>query len=624
MRILLVALSLALIGSAEAQAQVITQPGGPALCAVRALSYGGAPYEATGSTGCYRFDGVAGDRVRVRLVVTSGSLSPAATTSCGTTTLDDSTCVLATTGRHGITVSGTGSGTYAISIQRLNDPVGCGGTVSYGTVGTLGQLGAAGDSECHRFTAAAGDRVRVTASGQPVTEIVRPDGTTLCVSAGRLTCTVDVPGQHTLLVRGAPPGGYGVSIQRLNDPVGCTPLSANAGPAIATLFAPGVTRCYRLDGQPGTQLRVRVVSAANPATEVLRPNGTDVCGPSHADDVTCSLDVAGPHTIVVAGPTGDFAIEAQRLDAPAGCANRSFGTLPATDSLTAADSDCHRFSATAGDAIRVHIRSTSALDPFTEVASPDGLVRCTPGTADHFTCTTQHTGLHTILVRDGGPGTRSGGYQVAVQRLNDPAGCTSASFGTAPWNVALAAGQTFCTRFDGTSGDIVRARAVTADAAILLTEVIAPDGTSRCGPDGGAALASCRLNATGRHTLLIRDASGARSALVAATLQRLNDPVGCLTVTSGSPAVVGSVAPAEVDCWRVDGDAGDRLRIRTTDRSGDWEPFFELRRPNGRLLGGQGASDATWDLLDTGTHTILVYDDSSGLATGSYDLRVTG
>ena len=73
MRILLAALAVALIASlGEAHAQVTTQPSGPAanFCAPQQLSFGGAPrtgsIASAGGVGCYRFDGVAGDRVRIR------------------------------------------------------------------------------------------------------------------------------------------------------------------------------------------------------------------------------------------------------------------------------------------------------------------------------------------------------------------------------------------------------------------------------------------------------------------------------------------------------------------------------------------------------------------------------
>ena len=125
---------------------------------------------------------------------------------------------------------------HAISIQRLNDPVSCGPALTWGGAAVAGTLTAAGDSACHRFTAAAGDRIRVnpqsaTAGVNPATEVVRPDGTSLCgINSGPLTCTAGVGGTYTLLVRDPLPGGYGVSIQRLSNPVGCTWIGAYNAP----------------------------------------------------------------------------------------------------------------------------------------------------------------------------------------------------------------------------------------------------------------------------------------------------------------------------------------------------------------------------------------------------------
>ena len=118
----------------------------------------------------------------------AGTLDPAVTTgrpgggvSCATTTQNDSTCVLDATGVHSLTVAdaaGTKPGHYAISVQRLNDPVACGQALSFSGNATAESLAVAGDSECHRFSATAGDRVRVnwqaTTSGlNPFVEVVR-------------------------------------------------------------------------------------------------------------------------------------------------------------------------------------------------------------------------------------------------------------------------------------------------------------------------------------------------------------------------------------------------------------------------------------------------------------------
>ena len=388
-----------------------------------------------------------------------------------------------------------------------------------------------------------------------------------------------------------------------------------------------MTRCYRFDGDAGNRLRARVVAtggALEPLTEVLRPDGTTLCSRSLADNVTCALEADGNHTIVVTGSgafaSGDFALEVQRLDSPAGCSTRSFGTLAAGDGLSVADSDCHRFTATAGDRVRVHVRTTSALRPYVEILGPDGIARCISA---EITCPIQQTGPHTILVTDSAPGTRSGGYQVSVQRLNNPIGCTSASFGPSSWHGELDIGQTYCVRFDGAAGDRVRLQANDANPMNLVAEVISPDGTTQCSP-AAADRATCMLDTTGTHTLLIRDSPGDAFGHFWATLQRLDDPVGCTTLTSQVPVSSG-IGLAEVECWRFFGAADERIQIKLDSTWGSFEPGVEIVRPDGTMLsrhgGNTGSYDFFKDLFDTGTHTVLVYDDYSGLLSGTYDLE---
>jgi hypothetical protein len=75
---------------------------------------------------------VAGDRVRVRLIKTSGQAAfnptaevvrPNGTTRCGVTGFDEFTCALDAPGTHTILVedfAGTNTGGYEISIQRID------------------------------------------------------------------------------------------------------------------------------------------------------------------------------------------------------------------------------------------------------------------------------------------------------------------------------------------------------------------------------------------------------------------------------------------------------------------------------------------------------------------------
>ena len=655
MRILLVALVVALLASGEAGAQVTTQPGGPggSFCAPKTLSYGAAPEQATiagaGGVGCYRFDGVAGEKVRIRLIPTGGSLDPAATTArpgggavCPTSTANEITCVLDATGRHSITVAdaaGTKPGHYAISLQRLNDPVGCGSALSFGG-NVAGSLTAAGDSECHRFSATSGDRVRVnlqatTPGLNPAVEVVKPDGSPLCgMIGGPLTCTATVTGTYTLLVRDPLPGGYGVSLQRLQSPVGCTSLVTGYGPHTRFITAAGDMRCFRVHEDSGALLRVRVIPAFGatliPTAEVLRPDGTTRCAATAADDPTCTLDRSGDHTILVrdGGPsgTGGFTIALQRLDAPSGCAAHALGTLPASNLLSPGDVECHRFDAEAGDVVRIRVRArgaTPSLRPAFELIRPGGAPGCSA--ADERSCLITSTGTYTVLVRDQSPGNRTGSYELSVQRLNDPVGCAAGAFGPDAEPGELAGGETGCVRFEGAAGDRIRFRSVAVHAMDLVAEVVRPDGTTWCSRTAAASL-TCELTSTGTHTILVRDATGERFGQHWWSIQRLDDPVGCMTLNSGLPPMVGSVGVAAMPCWRFVGEVDEHVRVLVTDRWGEWKPYFEVVRPEGQTLGAvtgtATAFDSGWTLKDTGTHTVLLRDGDRGYDTGQYAIEL--
>ncbi len=122
----------------------------------------------------------------------------------------ETTCLLDAAGPHRVIVtdsSGLQTGGYRLVVERFPAPVGCAG-LAFGAPETAA-LADAGAVVCRRLTGlAAGDRVRLRSiflSGtvNPLTEVLRPDGTTACSStfADELTCTADVAGVYTVLVR---------------------------------------------------------------------------------------------------------------------------------------------------------------------------------------------------------------------------------------------------------------------------------------------------------------------------------------------------------------------------------------------------------------------------------------
>jgi len=107
---------------------------------------------------------------------------------------------------------GTDVGSYAISVQRLNRPIGC-RALSSGAV-IVGSIAAPGEMDCYMVAAVAGDRVRirlVDVSGSSVTreETLRPSETALCgpTTTDDVTCVNDATGHLTIIVEDAHQNG---------------------------------------------------------------------------------------------------------------------------------------------------------------------------------------------------------------------------------------------------------------------------------------------------------------------------------------------------------------------------------------------------------------------------------
>jgi len=192
-----------------------------------------------------------------RLVETSGSLSlsqeiigpDGTTTVCGLTYLDELDCQLPVSGTYTLLVKAwTGTGTYNVLLQRLNNPVGC-LSLGFGNPPTSASIDAAAEVDCYTFTGTAGDRMRsraIETSGSLslMQEIIRPDGATFSCGPtylDELDCQLPVSGTYTLLVKdgtGTHTGTYNVILLRLNKPVGCLSLALATRRPLARLLPP--------------------------------------------------------------------------------------------------------------------------------------------------------------------------------------------------------------------------------------------------------------------------------------------------------------------------------------------------------------------------------------------------
>jgi hypothetical protein len=635
-RVPVAALAIALVWPSSGQAaQVEPAPtvAQPSYCIPLPLSFGAAPASGTiggfAETDCWRVSGAAGDRVRVRAIRTSGSISPqVAIAGCPAVPAAEVTCM----GGGTVLVRDAArsqTGSYAISVQRLNDPVGC-SALRYDVTTRTGAI-TAGETECWRFTGAAGDRVRLrlvtpAAALAPRAEVLKSDGTTRCTNVQ--TCVLDASGLHTILVRdtAANVGGYSLAVQRLNDPVGCTPKEFAVTAARGAVTTTGEVDCWRFAATAGQRVRIRAVKtsgALDPAVEVIKPNGITRCAATTADDVTCQLDITGDHTILVhdsgGTATGDYRLGLQRVSDPVGCSSLSYGTTVTEASLaTIAETECWRVSGADGNRVRLRVVGTSGASvPVTEVLDASGDTVC--GGID-ATCKLGSFGMHTILVRDQ-LGTRTGNYRVSIQRLDNPVGCSDepGSEGSEGW---ASVAEINCWRIDGDAGDLVRIRVIDGGWNWSpVAEVVRPDGSTVCQRTSVDSF-TCELDADGMHTVLVQDAGRGFGGYRIAAM-RLNDAYSNCPMLATSPNAHDAhiVHDGEIDCytsWAA--EAGNReLRVEAT--SGTLEPVVEVLKPDGTPRCVRTNPDGWFDCYGAQYEyqRILVYD-TSGTNSGNYEI----
>lgn len=196
------------------------------------IRFGNPPTSGTyavGEVDCFTFLGrfsnrAVNDVIRVSVTTTSGNfdpdleiIRPNGTLLCGTI-FTELTCELDADGNHRILVRGTGTGSYKIHVQRLNNPGAC-PLIPFDTprTGTY----TVGEIDCFSFQGAVNDNVKVevtTISGNfdAELEIIRPNGSKLCGTIfTELTCQLTSAGYYHILVQGSGTGSYRIRLSCL-------------------------------------------------------------------------------------------------------------------------------------------------------------------------------------------------------------------------------------------------------------------------------------------------------------------------------------------------------------------------------------------------------------------------
>jgi hypothetical protein len=343
-RLLGITLVVAASGVWLASGPVQTLPAGAAPVAsavtcttTKAIAYGTSSSKASiaapGAHACFTFTTAPGDVVWLNMATTSGSLSlfydffrPGGISTCASPYGGATACSVPSGGSGTWTLqisdsSNTHTGTFRLSIQRLDVGVGC-ELLTLGRAATA-SIAKKASSACFDFSAALGDALFARSVGTsgtidtPSALDASPTGSEQCLGNGTIECSLTSGGGQTLVLyseSGATTGGFRTYVQRMNAPKHCTPVTVNGAAHGASVAAPGDVACFTFAGKAGkidTATISGLTGTLSPEIDFFRPAGTSACA-SPGVTVSCDLDSTGTWTILVddsPGPgTGTFSI----------------------------------------------------------------------------------------------------------------------------------------------------------------------------------------------------------------------------------------------------------------------------------------------------------------------------
>jgi hypothetical protein len=329
-----------------------------------------------------------------------------------------------------------------------------------------------------------------------------------------------------------------------------------------------------------------------------------------------SVSVAGAQTAMAFGST-----------------YRGFIAAPATPGV-------YTFTGALNDVVflRVALPHGSGIWPGLRVFDPNGatIVSAYSSQTIDKAINIDMPGIYTVQVYDGFNNSRTGGYLVYAQRLNNPGNAAALSYGSTAngrINVTTGTPSLFSTyTVQAAAGDTLFARLASLTTSGFYPRIwlCAPDGTMLLKADGNPTAEHRKtVSVAGTYTYLVCDyfAGEAFEGDFAFAAQRINNPGGALDLNVGhytnaviTPSSAGSANL--VSTYVFEGSAGDVIYARCVhpwSGAGDLWPGMQLYGPNGDQLflqTGSVMAQGIATLPSSGRHVLLVHDGFNGLRGG--------
>lgn len=450
----------------------------------------------------------------------------------------------------------TGTGAYAVSLQRLNGPVGS-AELPFGTTQPATLL-VGSEMDAYSLSGQAGDKLLLRMSSgdsrfNPQLRLYQPGGALVCSAtsygntAGNTeVCQLPVNGTYLLLAnewREGEVGSYYIYVQRLNEPSGASPIAYGAARS-GSLAMPAEADTFTVDGTSGDVLTIRMARASQsiqPVIQLYTPDGTLVCSTHTYGSVTekndCLLPQTGRYTVLVYdlqdGRTGSYGVFVQRLNVPEQITELLTGSPNPGEIIVPGELRSYTFTGSAGSVVLARIAATQGVSPVMTVYSPEGLRVCGGYSygmvAEVDPCILPADGRYTLLTGDFDD-ARTGTYTLHFQSLTEPVNDVTLAFGRSMAGSFTAAGQLGTFTFAGDAGARLRVRVVGSSSNINPSvRLFSPEGVAVCSAftyGTSVETGNCLLPADGRYTLIVTDYSDANTGSYTVLLSCLIESCG--------------------------------------------------------------------------------------------------
>jgi YD repeat-containing protein len=469
---------------------------------------------------------------------------------------------------------GSQTGTYSLSLLRLNRPCNA-GTIGCGMLAT-GNFSRPLASSVYTYTAAAGESFSLrmldyTGALQPDLEVYDSLGNSVGQGTSGNITGVDVvqpaAGVYTVVAMDASVrqagGAFGIELLRTKNACSTAPPQGQTVTGVVNGAQPFIS--YSIQANNGDALLVRS-SSVTPGfaaqMDLYDPSGV------HLDSSTFALpsrkvSATGTYTVIVGASaplsTGGYALSWQLLNKPAATSALQCGGST-TASLSAANEFRYYLAgANAGDLMRlVFTKISDNFFPQIELFDPTG-TRLT-GASDISVKATSG-GAYLVVVSPSTAASETGSFTVAFQRPNNPCSPTTLACGQPTLRQVAIPGQLDTFVFAATRGGQADIQLVPRSGSYSpYTELYDASG-NRLTTSNGSLLYVIRTD--GAYTLLVRDRSGVNLGSYRASFQ---DDYNPCTISDTEPPVVTLLKPTAGEV--IAGNTTYRIQWQSDDNVG--------------------------------------------------------